>query len=199
MLTAPVKALLAGVGASDVAPYVAFKAANGDTLLHYACAAPTDELALVLLRSGADVNARNCRGCTPLYYACLSGKDNLITPLLANGAIVDARDNGKNDVNLVAGLRLCGATPLLVACTLGNELIAKRLLGAGAGATLEALVHDAVEPGLPPCDLLHLGRLLLQQLRHIDYLAQVLGIMLHHVGDGVQTSDVPLLYVTHFQ
>lgn len=56
------------------------------------------QIALELIKSGADVNAKNKQGRTPLYYALhgqgvLEGKEELILTLLKNGADVNVKDN----------------------------------------------------------------------------------------------------------
>jgi hypothetical protein len=43
----------------------------GDTALHFAAAAYQTEIVRTLLRAGADVHARNCRGLQPLHTASL--------------------------------------------------------------------------------------------------------------------------------
>src|SRR5256885_15659816 len=48
----------------------------GDTALHIAAAAHNPEMVRILLRAGADVDARNRRGAQPLHYAADGGPDS---------------------------------------------------------------------------------------------------------------------------
>ena len=59
---------------------------RGQTLLHDAAMAGEAELAAVLIRSGADPDAREAEGHTPLYHASTG---DVARVLLAAGASVD--------------------------------------------------------------------------------------------------------------
>ncbi|MBS0297658.1 MAG: ankyrin repeat domain-containing protein [Proteobacteria bacterium] len=76
----------------------------GDTALHVAAAAHRPEIALELIRLGADVAAGNRRGATPLHYAAdgnpasarwdAAAQASTIVALIAAGADPNATDKG---------------------------------------------------------------------------------------------------------
>ena len=70
---------------------------EGATPLHYAAALnygpQANELLILLLDKGADVNARNSAGETPLHYAAYSDAVEHARTLLERGADIGARDN----------------------------------------------------------------------------------------------------------
>jgi len=64
--------------------------------IHSACAISNEALTTLLLRHGADVNARQQNDVTPLHEAAHNGKTNLAKLLLENGAAVNAKtENGQ--------------------------------------------------------------------------------------------------------
>jgi Ankyrin repeats (3 copies) len=73
----------------------------------------------LLLRRGADVNARDLFGGTPLGWAGLRGQKNVAALLIASGALVDART-------------VTGKTPLHLAATAGQKEVVTLLLAHGA-------------------------------------------------------------------
>jgi tankyrase len=102
----------------------------GDTALHLCAAALRVELARLLLKHGADVNAANRRGLRPLHYACdprpktrgvwnPSRQGKLIDLLVKSGADVDTVSND-------------GVTPLHRAVRARSPVAVKNLLRAGA-------------------------------------------------------------------
>jgi ankyrin repeat protein len=121
---------------------------RGDTALHFCAAAHRAELARLLLRRGADANARNFREQTPLHYACdarpnkvgrtsslsisdkqkkkgttkmvvLPSPSQTISVLAKHGADLDARDKG-------------GITPLHRAVRARSTSAVRALLKLGA-------------------------------------------------------------------
>jgi Ankyrin repeats (3 copies)/Ankyrin repeat len=74
----------------------------GDTPLHAAAAGYRKNIALALIRNGADINARNRRGAGPLHYAADGGpvfrrwnpeaQAEMISLLIKNGASPDMLD-----------------------------------------------------------------------------------------------------------
>jgi hypothetical protein len=96
---------------------------NGHTALHEATLRHWNDVAVGLLRAGADVNAADYSGVTPLHIAATSGNDTLVTRFLGAGATVNARDK-------------TGATPLMYGAQKGDLEVVKQLLAAGADAAL---------------------------------------------------------------
>ena len=65
-----------------------------NTPLHAAALANTWETAEVLLRNGADINAKGEDGFTPLHYAALANARETAEVLLQNEADINAKDEG---------------------------------------------------------------------------------------------------------
>ena len=64
--------------------------------LHSACATSNLEMATLLVRKGADVNARQMKGVTPLHSAAHNGQADLVKLLVEHGADIHARtDEGQ--------------------------------------------------------------------------------------------------------
>ncbi|MEJ1241377.1 ankyrin repeat domain-containing protein [Chryseolinea sp. T2] len=76
--------------------------------LHSACAISNYEIAALLIKAGADVNARQHSGVTPLHSAAHNGQAKLAKLLIDNGSDV----NVKSDA---------GQTPLTMAKEKGDE------------------------------------------------------------------------------
>jgi len=95
-------------------PTLVFENENEDNDFIVKC-----EIADILIKRGADVNARDNTGRTPLHFACQSGNINLVNMLIENGALVNERDNRgrtplhfaalSSDCKLIATLLLKGA------------------------------------------------------------------------------------------
>ena len=92
----------------------------------------------LLLRAGADVNARGIIGATPLHIASQHGRSDAAKLLIAAGANVDQADHD-------------GTTPLYVAAEKGNADVARLLLDAGGPPLREVLF---AEPGSDEAALL---------------------------------------------
>ncbi|XP_048244172.1 putative ankyrin repeat protein RF_0381 [Haliotis rufescens] len=97
------------------------------TPLCEACHVNARDIALLLLSSGARVNAHsNSLGKQPLHFACDTPEDrmNLIECLLEAGCDINAQDEDGN-------------TALHLACTQSNVEVTRLLLNSGADVTLE--------------------------------------------------------------
>jgi hypothetical protein len=96
----------------------------GRTLLHDASAQGNARVVELLLRQGADPNARTSGGHTPLYCVANecrdSGAGNVVRALAQAGAHVDARSDAKQ------------CTALHMAARRGNTEIAEALVDCGA-------------------------------------------------------------------
>ena len=120
---------------------------NGGRALHSAAGHGFTACVRLLLRAGADVNARGIIGATPLHIASQHGRVHAAKLLIAAGANLLARD--QHDF-----------TPLRIAIYSGQREVALTLLRAGAAITVlrtewikpenEALQNDMV-------DLIHDG------------------------------------------
>src|SRR5689334_23283956 len=99
--------------------------AGGSTLLHHAAAFGTREMLELLLKAGADVNARNGRGSTPLHWAVSDvGKTRL---LLEKGAAINSQTDS-------------GRTPLYLAASQSDhDSVLRLLLDKGADPNLATL------------------------------------------------------------
>ena len=90
------------------------------TLLHHTAASESEpRVTEVLLRYGANVNARDGRNLTPLHLAAKRANERTIACLLEHGAIVDARDD-------------MGRTPLILAAKYDHKSNCEALIAAGA-------------------------------------------------------------------
>lgn len=89
------------------------------TPLHSACAVSNFEIAEILIKKGADVNAKQMSGVTPLHSAAHNGQTKLAKLLIENGADVNAKmEDGK--------------TPLLMAEEINNNETIELLKNSGA-------------------------------------------------------------------
>jgi ankyrin repeat protein len=93
--------------------------ADGTTALHWAAHWDDVELASLLLKSGANVQAANRYGVAPLVLACANG----------SGRMVDLLLKAKADPNTTVG---DGETVLMTASRTGNATAVKLLIAAGA-------------------------------------------------------------------
>jgi ankyrin repeat protein len=103
----------------DADPDIASDNAFRVTPLHSACAVSNHEIVELLLRAGADVNAKQMSGVTPLHSAAHNGQTQLAKLLIDKGADVNAEmDNGQ--------------TPLAKAVEKDHHETAQLLRAAGA-------------------------------------------------------------------
>eukprot|EP00009_Paramoeba_aestuarina_P006284 CAMPEP_0201524682 /NCGR_PEP_ID=MMETSP0161_2-20130828/24317_1 /ASSEMBLY_ACC=CAM_ASM_000251 /TAXON_ID=180227 /ORGANISM="Neoparamoeba aestuarina, Strain SoJaBio B1-5/56/2" /LENGTH=436 /DNA_ID=CAMNT_0047924199 /DNA_START=262 /DNA_END=1569 /DNA_ORIENTATION=- len=94
-------------------------AKNQATLLYSASSAGLSEIALLLLRHGADVNSPNRNGASPLLKASQKGHEDIVRLLVHHGADLNWRD-------------FKGFFPLYVAVQKGHRRIISFLLEKGA-------------------------------------------------------------------
>jgi len=100
-------------------------------LLHYAAWQGAEKVARLLLKRGADLNARGERQWTPLHYAVFHSQPKLVRLLLANGADPNLRDDSNYTPVHIAARRFEPE---------GSEM-ANALLKAGASLDLQAAVR----------------------------------------------------------
>ena len=87
-----VKLLLANDANPNIAANNQFKVAP----IHSTCAISNYEIADLLIKNGADVNAKQMQGVTPLHSAAHNGQNELAKLLIENGADINAKmDNGQ--------------------------------------------------------------------------------------------------------
>ncbi len=105
-------------------------------VLREALAKSSPAIVGLLLKAGANINARDEAGFTPLHDAALAGNASVVRSLLERGA----------DIN--AGDRDSGATALYMAATMGREDVVMLLLEKGADPRKgPSAVHAAVSGG----------------------------------------------------
>lgn len=105
----------------------------GCSALHLATEQDSEAVACVLLRSGADVNARDAWDQAPLHFAARKGSNSMCSLLISHGADPDVVDAD-------------GHTPLLVAARSRHEAACKALLQHGGG--LAGVADSEVPPML---------------------------------------------------
>lgn len=82
--------------------------------LHSACAVSNYRVAELLIRYGADINAKQLQGYTPMHSAAHKGSKDIAELLLKNGADINARtDNGKTPLSLAIESDHCGTVKFL--------------------------------------------------------------------------------------
>src|SRR5262249_44007281 len=99
--------------------------ADGTTPLHWASYRDNVEIADLLIRAGARVNAVTDLGVTPLWNACLNGSESMARRLLEAGA------------NPRLAL-LLGETPVMAASRSRNPAVVEQLLAKGADVNARA-------------------------------------------------------------
>lgn len=132
----------------------------GRTLLHAASAQGNLTIVELLLRLGADPNAKDGGDHTPLY--CLanqhagSGGDDVVRALVRSGANVNASD----------GVKHCVA--LHMAARRGKPQIARALLDCGAGIDVRDSLGDTPLRRSVNCDKIEVASLLLTRGADVD-------------------------------
>ncbi|KAK4938508.1 hypothetical protein LTR10_021040 [Elasticomyces elasticus] len=190
----------ASVGSTEIAelflgrnPGLASQAdQNGVTPLHAASDSDVEDMVLLLLKAGVEVDARDSLGRTPLLRAAENGFDESASLLIQFGADIHAKDNR-------------GKTSLHLAIPNGEPLI-KLLLDNGADADPKdnngatplnlALSHDWYEPRLES-----LVRLLLEYGVDDTAVSNAAGLskpvakqiprMSHDCGADIETEGYP--------
>ncbi|CAN4114746.1 unnamed protein product [Withania somnifera] len=123
---------------------------DGRSPMHLAASRGYEDITLFLIQEGVDINAPDKFGSTPLLEAIKSGHDRVASLLVKEGALLNIENAGnflcmviaKGDSDLLRRLLSNGVdpntkdydqrTPLHVAASQGQCLMAKLLLGAGA-------------------------------------------------------------------
>ena len=137
---------------------------DGATALHWAVHYGEADLADLLIRSGANVNAATDLGATPLYLACLNADGQMVEALLKSGANArSALESGETslmtcartgNVKAVAALishgadvnateRSHGQSALMWAVSEQHVEVVKNLLDHGADVHARSLTHRA--------------------------------------------------------
>ena len=81
---------------NDVNPNIAANNQFKVAPIHSACAISNYEIADLLIKNGADVNAKQMQGVTPLHSAAHNGRNELVKLLIESGADINAKmDNGQ--------------------------------------------------------------------------------------------------------
>ncbi len=84
---------------------------EGNTALHEATLGEDEEVALLLIQSGADVNVANNEGATPLCFASLMGLPRVVTALLERGANPNVRMEGVTPLHVATGITFMNRKP----------------------------------------------------------------------------------------
>ncbi len=106
------------------------------TALHVAAVTGDEKLAEVLLKNGADIDAKNSTGLTPLHLACEYGRIEIVYMLLNKNVNIDAIDNKKRRA-------------IDFAIANGHKEIVGMLLQVSHNIDLNDLLYRAVEYGSP--------------------------------------------------
>lgn len=96
------------------------------TLLHMSVHCDDYEICSILLKAGADVNARSRNGCVPLHFTscgCYSSRPDIVDLLVLHGADVNSMNND-------------GRTILMDCCDSRKNETAERLVKHGADINL---------------------------------------------------------------
>lgn len=93
---------------------------NHDTALTLSCAGGHEELVVLLLQRGANIEHRDKKGFTPLILAATAGHASIVARLLESGANIEAQSERTKD------------TALSLACSGGRQEVVEVLLRKGA-------------------------------------------------------------------
>jgi cytohesin len=109
---------------------------EGFTALHQAIQNGTSEVVRVLLDAGADPNGEDARGWTPLYRAVEAENDARSQGYRADTSVVELLLSHGADPNRASSKpghpRAYERTPLQLARGVGNEVLTRMLVEAGA-------------------------------------------------------------------
>ena len=111
------------------------------------------------LSNGADVNARDERGCTPLHKACYQGDALLCKVLLEHGADENAIDSNQRVPTSESEGKTQRPHAIEVAAAIDSVIGPERALArarkCAASAYVRRVVHDAVKRARPPLPFAH--------------------------------------------
>ena len=163
-----VRKLVTGCHKSMRAKLVTASNKIGATPLHLCCdgsrpffagATGRCDIARLCLSNGADVNARDERGCTPLHKACYQGDALLCKVLLEHGADENAVDANQRVPTSESEGKTQRPHALEVAAAIdsviGPERALVRARKCAASAYVRQVVHDAVKRARPPLPFAH--------------------------------------------
>lgn len=100
-------------------------------VLHVVSANGYTNLATLLLKNNAEVDAKDEDGCTPLHLACYNGRSKTVTALLNGKANIEAKDSSDK-------------TSVYIACDENHESVLKHLLEK------KAVVNHKTNSGMTP-------------------------------------------------
>jgi len=93
---------------------------NHDTALTVSCASGHEDLVMLLLQRGANIEHRDKKGYTPLILAATAGHSTIVARLLDRGAHIEAQSERTKD------------SALTLACSGGKQTVVEILLKRGA-------------------------------------------------------------------
>jgi hypothetical protein len=120
-----------------------------NTPLLVACHYGYAEMALMLLKRGADGAVTNEQGCTPLLFACVEAMEDVVTKLLERPSV--AVDPPAAMVYSKRTDETSSRTPLQSAAETGSSSIVSMILARGATADPSALILAVGRGHTPVC------------------------------------------------
>lgn len=137
------------------------------TALHWACTRDNIECAKMILKAGAEINAKTMSGRTPIFMAARADNDEIVDLLLRSGADPSIQDNHSENIlhatategayksirnllydlkcrNFINSKNSRGMTPLLLACSNRHYDVVKLLLNYKADTKIKACGLDAL-------------------------------------------------------